>query len=102
MSLWRATETKTHYRSAYRARHVGGTGGQSGRLFRSSEALALKKKAKPGRPRLPKGEAKGRIVPVRFAPDVLKAMEAAARDEEQSLSGWIRSTINAALNGKRR
>ena len=59
------------------------------------------KKAKPGRPRLPKGEAMGRIVPVRFAPDALKAMEAAASDKGQSLSKWIRSTINAALNGKR-
>jgi len=43
----------------------------------------------------------GRIVPVRFAPDALKAMEAAAKRGNQSLSEWIRSTINAALNGKR-
>lgn len=60
------------------------------------------KKARPGRPRLPKGEAKGRIVPVRFAPDALKAMEAAANGERQTLSEWIRSTIDAALNGKRK
>jgi predicted HicB family RNase H-like nuclease len=50
---------------------------------------------------LPKGEAKGRIVPVRFAPDTLRAMEAAAKNGKQSLSEWIRSTIDAALNGKR-
>ena len=37
------------------------------------------KKAKVGRPKLPKGEAKGRIVPVRFTADVLKVMEQAAR-----------------------
>jgi hypothetical protein len=43
----------------------------------------------------------GRIVPVRFAPDILKAMEAAPKNGKQSLSEWIRSTINAALNGKR-
>ena len=59
------------------------------------------KKARRGRPKLPKGEAMGRIVPVRFAPDVLKAMDAAAKSGKQSLSEWIRSTINAALNGKR-
>jgi hypothetical protein len=43
----------------------------------------------------------GRIVPVRFAPDALKAMEAAAKSGNQSLSEWIRSTLNAALNEKR-
>jgi len=43
----------------------------------------------------------GRIVPVRFAPDVLKAMEATAKSGNQSLSEWIRSTINAALDGKK-
>jgi predicted HicB family RNase H-like nuclease len=43
----------------------------------------------------------GRIVPVRFAPDDLRAMEAKAKAAKQSLSEWIRSTLNAALNGKR-
>lgn len=60
-----------------------------------------KKTRKVGRPRLPKGEAMGRIVPVRFAPDDLRAMEAEARTAKKSLSEWIRSTLNAALNGKR-
>jgi hypothetical protein len=46
---------------------------------------------------MPKGEAMGRIVPVRFAPDALKAMEAAAKNRKQSLSEWIRSTLSAAL-----
>lgn len=55
------------------------------------------KNRKPGRPRLPKGEAMGRIVPVRFAPDDLKAMEAAAKTAKQSLSEWIRSTIHAEI-----
>lgn len=63
--------------------------------------MAQKKKArKVGRPKLPKGEAMGHIVPVRFAPDDLRAMEAKARAAKQSLSEWIRSTLNAALNGK--
>ena len=52
---------------------------------------------KPGRPKLPKGEAMGRIVPVRFAPDDLKAMETAARAAKQSLSAWIRSKIHAEI-----
>ena len=33
-----------------------------------------KKARKVGRPKLPKGEAKGRIVPVRFTADDLRAM----------------------------
>lgn len=68
--------------------------------FRSSEALSQQKKArKAGRPKLPKGEAKGRIVPVRFTVDALKAMTAAAKASKQTLSGWIRSTIHAAIQG---
>ena len=55
------------------------------------------KKAKVGRPKLPKGEAKGRIVPVRFRHDDLKAMEAAAKASNKGLSEWIRSTIHAAI-----
>jgi len=56
------------------------------------------KKPKIGRPKLPKGEAKGRIVPVRFAADDLKAMEAAAKASKQNVSEWIRSTIHASIN----
>lgn len=56
------------------------------------------KKAKIGRPKLPKGEAKGRIVPVRFTGDDLRAMEQAAKASKQTLSEWIRGTIHANLN----
>ena len=59
----------------------------------------MPKKAKVGRPKLPKGEAKGRIVPVRFTMDSLRAMEQAARRAKLSLSEWIRSTTEAAING---
>jgi len=55
------------------------------------------KKAKIGRPKLPKGEAKGRIVPVRFTQDDIKAMATAARANKQNVSEWIRSTIHANL-----
>jgi hypothetical protein len=50
-----------------------------------------------GRPKLPEGEAKGRIVPIRFTADDLKAMTAKARKKDQTLSEWIRGAINAAI-----
>jgi predicted HicB family RNase H-like nuclease len=43
-------------------------------------------------------QAKGRIVPVRFTADDLKAMAAAAKAKNQSVSEWIRGTIHAELN----
>ena len=55
-------------------------------------------KRKVGRPKLPKGEAKGRIVPVRFKGADLKAIEAAAKASKQNVSEWVRSTIHATLN----
>lgn len=52
---------------------------------------------KIGRPKLPKGEAKGRIVPVRFTEAELKLFSKAAKASEQStLSGWIRETLKTA------
>ncbi len=48
---------------------------------------------------MPKGEAKGHIVPVRFTADDLKAMETAAKANKQNVSEWIRSTIHATLTG---
>jgi hypothetical protein len=55
------------------------------------------KKRKPGRPKLPKGTTKGRIVPIRFTAERIKAVEAAARGKKQSVSEWVRSTIDAVL-----
>jgi len=46
---------------------------------------------------MPKGEAKGRIVPVRFTGGDLRAMEQAARASKVTISEWIRSTIHATL-----
>jgi hypothetical protein len=56
------------------------------------------KKRKPGRPRFPRGTAKSRIVPVRFANGDLKVIEARAKENGQTVSEWIRSTLNAALS----
>jgi hypothetical protein len=50
-----------------------------------------------GRPKLPKGEAKGKIVPVRFNADGVKRVEKAAKSRKQTVSEWVRSTLNAAL-----
>jgi hypothetical protein len=61
--------------------------------------LAQNKPKKIGRPKLPKGQAKGRIVPVRFANDDLKAIEAKAKAKDQTVSAWIRSTVSAKLSG---
>lgn len=56
-----------------------------------------KKTKKVGRPRLSKKEAKARIVPVRFNPDDLKAITAAAKARKQTLSEWIRHALSAAI-----
>jgi len=54
-------------------------------------------KRKPGRPKLPKGHAKGLIVPVRVNPDDRKLFEKAAKaSEHKTLSGWIRHTLRIA------
>jgi len=55
-----------------------------------------KKPRKPGRPKLPKDQAKGKIVPVRFASEELKKVHRAAQAADQTVSQWIRSTLNAA------
>ena len=55
------------------------------------------KPKKIGRPKLPKGEAKGRIVPVRFSPEEVHRITAAASASDMKISEWIRSTLNAAI-----
>ena len=49
-----------------------------------------------GRPKLPKAHAKAHIVPVRFDPDALRRISAAAKAKNQTVSAWIRSAVNAA------
>ena len=53
---------------------------------------------KAGRPKLPKGEAMGRVIQVRFTAQDTKAIEAAAKGSKQNVSEWIRSTIRASLS----
>jgi hypothetical protein len=56
------------------------------------------KPKKPGRPKLPKGEAKGKAVKVRFTADDYKRLTTKAKAAKQTVSGWIRSTLEANLN----
>jgi predicted HicB family RNase H-like nuclease len=60
---------------------------------------AKPKPNKVGRPKLPKGEAKGKTVQVRFTADDYKRLAAKAKATKQTVSEWIRSTLEANLNG---
>jgi hypothetical protein len=57
----------------------------------------MPKAKKIGRPKLPKGHAKGVILPVRVNPDDRKLFEKAANaSEHKTLSAWIRHTLRQA------
>jgi predicted HicB family RNase H-like nuclease len=56
-----------------------------------------KKPRKVGRPAMPKGQAHARIVPVRFNEDLFRAITMAAKTAKQTVSEWIRGTIEAEL-----
>lgn len=57
------------------------------------------KPKKAGRPKLPKGEAKGKIVALRFDPEELRRIDTAAKAGKQNRSEWMRSTLLAVLGG---
>jgi predicted HicB family RNase H-like nuclease len=50
----------------------------------------------PGRPKL-HDQAKSSIVPIRFSAEDRRKVEAAATAQGQTVSEWVRSTINANL-----
>jgi hypothetical protein len=54
-------------------------------------------KRKPGRPKLEAHEAKGKIVPVRFAAEELEKIQDAANSAGQTISQWIRATLSEAV-----
>ena len=56
-----------------------------------------RKTKKAGRPPLPKGEAKVGTLRIRVTPDELRAIEARAKSAKQTVSEWIRSTLNATV-----
>jgi predicted HicB family RNase H-like nuclease len=55
------------------------------------------KKAKVGRPRLAKGEAKAIVLQSRVQPSEKAAYQKAAKSAGVDLSAWIRRTLNEAI-----
>jgi uncharacterized protein (DUF1778 family) len=63
--------------------------------------MTAKKPKKMGRPKLPKGHAKGVIVPVRVNPEDRRLFEKAAKvSEYKTLSEWIRYVLRQAAAGQ--
>jgi predicted HicB family RNase H-like nuclease len=59
--------------------------------------MPKQKARKAGRPPLPQGHAKAGTLRVRVTPDELSAIEKKARSSKQTVSEWIRGTLNAAI-----
>ena len=55
------------------------------------------KKAKVGRPRMPKGEAKAIVLQSRVQPAEREKYQKAARAAGVDLSTWVRQTLNRAV-----
>jgi hypothetical protein len=55
------------------------------------------KPKKPGRPKLPKGDAKARTVLVRFREEDVKRIETSARASNKTVSEWVRCTLIATI-----
>ena len=53
------------------------------------------KPKKAGRPKLPKGHAKGRVLGLRLTDEDLQQIGFAAEITNQSVSEWIRNTVTA-------
>ncbi len=56
----------------------------------------MPKKPRVGRPKMPKGHAKGGMLRVRVTPDELRAINASAKAKKQTVSEWIREVLGAA------
>jgi hypothetical protein len=54
---------------------------------------------KPGRPKLAKGETKGRTVLVWFRAEDANRTESEAKAKNQTVSEWVRSTLLAKIGG---
>jgi hypothetical protein len=59
--------------------------------------MPKKKSKKMGRPKFPKGAARGEIIQFRVQPGERELFEKAAkRDKSATLSDWIRATLRSA------
>jgi hypothetical protein len=56
----------------------------------------MPKAKKAGRPPFAKGDARNEFLRIRVTTEELKAIESASKAKKQTVSGWIRSTLNAA------
>ncbi len=61
------------------------------------ESTRKPKPRKPGRPRLPKGNAKAVMLRVRITPEEHADLEKAAKASKQTVSAWVRSTLLAVI-----
>jgi hypothetical protein len=52
---------------------------------------------KAGRPKLPKGAARGKAVQVRFTVDEFKVLAENSKARKQTVSEFIRGTLSAAM-----
>ena len=50
-----------------------------------------------GRPKLPRGEARAAALQVRLSPEERKRFESAAKASQQTITEWVRSTLNASF-----
>jgi hypothetical protein len=57
------------------------------------------KPKKPGRPPLPKGNAKVVMLRVRVTPNEREAIEKAAKAKNQTVSEWLRGNLPAMIRG---
>jgi hypothetical protein len=64
---------------------------------KAAKKLTQLKPRKAGRPPLPEGNAKATMLRVRITPDERIAFESVAQVHNQTVSEWIRSTLNAAI-----
>jgi hypothetical protein len=62
----------------------------------------MSQKRKAGRPKLPKGEAKSKIVLVRFTDAEAKQLSQAAQASKRTVSEWVRSRLLSALKPRDR
>jgi hypothetical protein len=58
--------------------------------------MAKARKRGPGRPRLPKGEARDAVLPVRLRPSELGAIEKAADRADTPVGVWAREALRKA------
>jgi len=56
----------------------------------------MAKARKPGRPKLPKGEARTAVLPVRLRPSELRALERAAERADSPVGVWARDALREA------